>query len=238
MAGEGAKVDVKEALGVCDEAPVFVGLPLSEVPKVTRLQWALRALADEVRAYHDFYGEGLPSEQAVRRATVISALETKVLRLEAQLDALAERLDAHLSHPVDAPPTNTGASSYVADKIRRCKEGVARLLDAYIEELDAKVEREPEPTGAVNDAPAEPGWYYVAKDGIWTKRSPLTADLPSKDLGGTSGFTYDEVLAAICPYCRDNVPSFFDGTLHDHRLSFQGKSIPCLANDWRRSHPR
>ncbi|MFA5945114.1 MAG: hypothetical protein WC876_11690 [Candidatus Thermoplasmatota archaeon] len=62
-------------------------------------------------------------------------------------------------------------------------------------------------------------------------------------------FTYDEVLAAMCPYCRAKVPGSFetwnDGFFHldtAHSVAEPAKAFSfrreCVANDWRRSHPR
>ena len=63
-------------------------------------------------------------------------------------------------------------------------------------------------------------------------------------------FTYDEVLAAVCPFCANNIPAVYQvySDAWEHYVtheshgtmtgSISSMSYPCVANDWRRRHPR
>jgi len=47
-------------------------------------------------------------------------------------------------------------------------------------------------------------------------------------------FTYDEVLGAVCPYCACHEAVHYN----ESRFTWFHDRVPCVANDWRRSHPR
>jgi hypothetical protein len=65
---------------------------------------------------------------------------------------------------------------------------------------------------------------------------------PKTVLTHTRLFTYDEVLAAVCPYCKVGMPVDYSDLVgvwrHMHVTSGHVEIRECVANDWRRSHPR
>ena len=140
-------------------------------------------------------------------------------------------------------------------KARPWDAGVAlerTWLNAEVHRLDARIDgvltvpcvgHDRLDTGGLNPgvpfvAPAFGTVEYAAKDG-----PPVMPPQPQR-------FTYDEVLAAVCPYCRDGNVSFrlSDSGAWTHlfdvcigtpaSMSRSAKSIECVANDWRRRHPR
>jgi hypothetical protein len=126
---------------------------------------------------------------------------------------------------------------------------VADQLTAFVREGDAKVlaliekltRLEDRIDGALMTPVAAQGTTGTddAEPAFGGQWSPATREARKREtrpvLPEPPRFTYDEVLAAICPWCEDKLPDLHLDILQ--RWEHSNGQI-CFANAWRRSHPR